>query len=102
MKVRVRTLYRNGKPIPRKITTAVFSGDLIISDQFNPMLQRTVREARLFGVNGLHEINPMIDVQITTMSSDGFFLRGFEYLAHQEVAQEWWIRPVPVASETAI
>jgi hypothetical protein len=98
MRALVTPLFKRGKPIPRDERTRVFSGDLIVNDQINPVLQRTVREARLFGANGLHELDPLIDAQLTTMSSDGFVLRGFEYLADQQLAQEWWVRPAPTVA----
>jgi len=94
MKVYVTPLYKGGKPIEKNKKHDVFVGDLYLSDHLHPVLHRLVREATLLHRDGRHVIDPMIDVQVTNISADGFTLRGIECHGEIEQVQQWFVRPV--------
>ena len=97
MRVEVRPLYSNGKPVPAKIREkdAVRSGDLTIIESRNDALGRVVILARLISHVDMTEsllLPELTDVHIVWLAAAKMRLRGNEMIGDVWYAQTWEVR----------
>lgn len=101
MRVRVVPMRRRGVPVPLKRlnTETGVTGELIVFEQRDEILRRTVRVAQIqvgMSVAARDLLPPLLDVSLLWMSTTGFTLGGFERIPLAQdgttidYAQSWW------------